>query len=345
RPAGPRALRGAVGARESPILRRALRSVGRRARQGDCRRDGARRPRGSREGRGEDVQRWHEAAAESRCGPAARPGHPAPRRADGRRRSAEPQRDLRESHRAEKTGQGAALHDALHGGSRTPRRPHRHHRSRQGDRRRHARGAAEGRACQPGNRVPGADGKEPAGLMTPLLAMIRKDLQLFFSDRRSVIVSFAVPIAIASFFGSIFSGPSRSGEPAKITVMVVDQDGSTISKAIVAGATADRSLRLTPADADTERDSVRRGKTAVGIIIPKSFGEKAGAAFFGNGEKPELELVYDPSRSTELAMVRGIMTQHVMEAVSKEMFGGQQGRTYIAQALPEIEKSTMDPQQ
>ena len=52
----------------------------------------------------------------------------------------------------------------------------------------------------------------------PLLAMVRKDLQLFFSDRRSVIVSFVVPIAIASFFGSIFSGPRHNGEPAKIAV-------------------------------------------------------------------------------------------------------------------------------
>ena len=43
----------------------------------------------------------------------------------------------------------------------------------------------------------------------PLLAMVRKDLQLFFSDRRSVIVSFVVPIAIASFFGSVFSGAGQ----------------------------------------------------------------------------------------------------------------------------------------
>ena len=56
-------------------------------------------------------------------------------------------------------------------------------------------------------------------MLTPLAAMVRKDLQLFFSDRRSVIVSFFVPIAIASFFGSIFSGPSRDGEPARIAVM------------------------------------------------------------------------------------------------------------------------------
>ena len=70
--------------------------------------------------------------------------------------------------------------------------------------------------------------------MIPLLAMIRKDLQLFFSDRRSVIVSFVVPIAIASFFGSIFNGP-RTGEPAKIAGSLIDQDETAISKAIVAG--------------------------------------------------------------------------------------------------------------
>ena len=84
---------------------------------------------------------------------------------------------------------------------------------------------------------------------TPIAAMIRKDLQLFFSDRRAVIMSFAVPIAIASFFGSIFSGPSRNAEPARIAVAIVDQDLSAISRGIVAGAQTDRNLKIDlPAD-------------------------------------------------------------------------------------------------
>jgi ABC-2 type transport system permease protein len=182
-------------------------------------------------------------------------------------------------------------------------------------------------------------------MLTPLAAMVRKDLQLFFSDRRSVIVSFLVPIAIASFFGSIFSGPSRSSEPARIAVMMVDHDDSAISKAIVAGAQGDRNLKLALVDDDGARDSVRRGKTSVAVIIPKGFGEASGAAFFGTGDKPELQTLYDPSRGTELAMVRGIMTQHVMEAVSREMFGGAQGRAYLEKTIPQIEASGMNPQQ
>ena len=47
--------------------------------------------------------------------------------------------------------------------------------------------------------------------LTSVFAMIRKDLRVFASDRRAVIMSFVAPIAIASFFGSIFSG-SGNGE-------------------------------------------------------------------------------------------------------------------------------------
>ena len=180
---------------------------------------------------------------------------------------------------------------------------------------------------------------------TPLRAMIRKDLLLFFSDRRSVIVSFVVPIAIASFFGAIFSGSSGDREPARIAVAMIDLDGSAISKGIVAGANADRNLKIsTPTELEA-RESVRGGKLAAAVVIPKGFGEAAGAAFFGDGEKPPLNIMFDPSRSIEQAMVRGVMTQHVMEAVSREMFGGQQGRAMVKKTLPQIQQSNMPPDQ
>ena len=181
--------------------------------------------------------------------------------------------------------------------------------------------------------------------LTPIVAMIRKDLQLFFSDRRAVIMSFAVPIAIASFFGSIFSGPSRDAEPARIAVAVVDQDDSAVSRGIVAGAQADRNLKITlPAEAEA-RDAVKRGTTVVAVIVPKGFGDAAGRAFLANGEKPPLGVVYDPSHAMELAMVRGVMTEHIMQAVSKEMFSGAQGRALVDETLPRVQSSAIPDDQ
>jgi ABC-2 type transport system permease protein len=182
--------------------------------------------------------------------------------------------------------------------------------------------------------------------MTPLVAMVRKDLQLFFSDRRAVIMSFAVPIAIASFFGAIFSGPSnKNTEAAKIPVVIVDQDNSVISNAIIASAKADRTFALTTATADSARDQVRRGKMTVGVIIPNGFGDAAGKAFFSGAGKPQLELLYDPSHAMELAMVRGIFVEHVMQAVSKEMFTGSSGRKQVDEALKNLASTGMPPEQ
>ena len=179
--------------------------------------------------------------------------------------------------------------------------------------------------------------------LIPLLAMIRKDLLLFFSDRRSVIVSFVVPIAIASFFGAVFAGGGQNREPARIAIAILDQDGSAISKAVVAGAETDKNLKVAKPTEAEARELVKTGKTPVAVIFPKGFGDASGQAFFGNGEKPVLTLLHDPSKTIELAMVRGVMTQHVMEAVSKEMFGGDQGRQLIEKTLPQIQASTSMP--
>jgi ABC-2 type transport system permease protein len=181
--------------------------------------------------------------------------------------------------------------------------------------------------------------------LIPLLAMVRKDLQLFFSDRRSVIVSFVVPIAIASFFGSIFGGPSQNSEAAKIAVAIIDQDGTAISQGIVTGMQGDRNFKVTTPTEAEARDAVRRGRLAAAVIVPRGFGDAAGSAFFGDGEKPALNVIFDPSRSTEKAMVSGIMTQHVMESVSREMFGGAQGKAMVERTLPQIQGSQMPDDQ
>ena len=177
--------------------------------------------------------------------------------------------------------------------------------------------------------------------LTPFLAIIRKDVQLFFSDRRAVIMAFVMPIAIGSFFGMLFSGQRSSDEVTKIPVLLVDRDNSTISKSIVAGIAGDKNLSGEAAALEEARDKVRRGNATVAIIIPEGFGEAAGRAFFRGTNKPQLEFLYDPSHSFELAMVRGLMTQHVMEAVSREMFNGSEGQRMVEEALAESDAMQM----
>ena len=181
--------------------------------------------------------------------------------------------------------------------------------------------------------------------LVPVVAMIGKDLRLFFSDRRAVIMSFAVPIAIASFFGAIFPGSSRNAEPARITVTLVDEDDSAISRAIVAGAKSDVNLAVTTAAAAAARERVRRGATSVAVVIPAGFGDAAGRALFGGADKPRLDVLFDPSHTAEVAMVRGILTEHAMQAVSRAMFGGEAGPRLMAETLSRLNGSTLPDDQ
>ena len=89
-------------------------------------------------------------------------------------------------------------------------------------------------------------------------ALVRKDLQIFFSDARAVLLTLAVPIAIASFFGYVFSGPASGAAPAKIRIAVVDGDASAISKAIVERTAADPGLDVTRPGLDAARSRTER---------------------------------------------------------------------------------------
>ncbi len=174
--------------------------------------------------------------------------------------------------------------------------------------------------------------------MNALFALVKKDLQLFFQDRRGVLFAFVAPVAIAAFFGAV-TAPRKSTEAGKIDVLVVDQDGSAISRAITAGLTKDPALAVAPAKIDVARESVRKGKAQVAVVLPKGLGEQSSGAFFGTGEKPVIAILHDPSHAAEPAMVRGILTQYAMEAVSQEAFAGEGGERALDDAIRDLAAS------
>ena len=177
-----------------------------------------------------------------------------------------------------------------------------------------------------------------------LLVLVRKDLQLFFHDRRAVTLSFAVPLVLASFFAVIFGGAPGGGEGggARFTIGVADLDGSALSRRIVEAMAGDESLDVETGTAAEVRDRIRRGKSVAGVVIPPGFGERAPRAMFAPGPKPELTLLHDPTHAAEAGMVRGLLTRHVMESVSASAFGPG-GLGMLRERLAEIEKSDMAP--
>jgi hypothetical protein len=58
-------------------------------------------------------------------------------------------------------------------------------------------------------------------------------------------------------------------ESSRIPVLLIDQDGSAISREIVTRLEADKTLGVKPSALEEARAAVRKGTATVGIVIPK----------------------------------------------------------------------------
>ena len=169
--------------------------------------------------------------------------------------------------------------------------------------------------------------------MNAFLALVKKDLILYFSNKRALIITLAAPIAIAAFFGSLFG--NSDSKPTHVPVAIVDQDKSSLSRQIILGMKEDSALNVLELDEAEALTQVQKGKVRAAIVLPPKFGELAGRAMFSATAKPEVKIHYDPSQSIALAMVRGMLSQYVMKAVTQSMMGSG-GTKMISDARADV---------
>jgi ABC-2 type transport system permease protein len=169
--------------------------------------------------------------------------------------------------------------------------------------------------------------------MTAFLALVRKDILQYLGNRRALVMSLVAPVLIAAFFGSLFGG--KGAGPSNIPVALTDLDRSPASQEVVAALLAEPALQLTLLAAPQGQAEVQAGKVRAWVTLPEGFGKQATAALFG-GAKPEVGLVFDPSQSTVVPMLRGLLAQHAMKAVGQRAFGGdgKAGAGGLALSLP-----------
>ena len=168
--------------------------------------------------------------------------------------------------------------------------------------------------------------------ITAFFALVRKDLVLYFSNRRALVMSIAAPIVIAAFFGSLF-GPS-SDKPSKIAVALTDLDHSALSQRVATSMAADGALEMKPLDEAAAAAAVRAGKVRAAIVLPAGFGAAAPQALLGGSTRPVVRVQYDPSQAAGLAIVRGLFAQHVMESIGQGMAAMPGARAGAGFTLP-----------
>ena len=145
--------------------------------------------------------------------------------------------------------------------------------------------------------------------MKRIFTMALKDLKLLSRDKMGAFFILGFPILMGLFFGVIMTGTGPGGGSSKMSVCIVDQDQSKVSKQFVESLMQNNSIELEQvSDIEEAKTSVRKGKRVAMLVLDEDFGETAGVFW---ADAPTIQIGVDPSRNAESAMLQGF----VMEAI------------------------------
>ena len=157
-----------------------------------------------------------------------------------------------------------------------------------------------------------------------------KDLRLLLRDRAAAFFTFVFPLAIALFFGYVFSG--TTSEPLRVAAFV--EQSSPAATMLIQALDEDDGFKLTVTDARaTGEQLVRRGDAVALVIVPAAYAEGIDGVFSGGGAK--LGLVVDPSRRAEGAMLVG----KIHEVAFRTVFATVGDPVQFARVLDRMEES------
>jgi len=168
--------------------------------------------------------------------------------------------------------------------------------------------------------------------MNAVLALALKDLRLLARNRAALFFALVWPLIVAVLFGVVFGG--GGGATGKPRVAVVDLDRSAGSAEFASGIGGIKELEVDALDEAPARDLVRQGKRVAAIVIPKGYGEASKRVF--HGEAPKVDLLIDPSRKAEQAMVSGMLQQIAGERFGKQLTDPAQSKEWIATARADL---------
>lgn len=148
--------------------------------------------------------------------------------------------------------------------------------------------------------------------MAAILAIVRKDFLQLRRDPAALFFTLGWPLIVAVMFGVLFGGDGGS-TPPKVTL--VDSDRSVQSTAFARTIEALDTLSVDRGGTvDTARDAVRRGERTAAIVVPKGWGASGGGGF--NPDAMAIDLLVDPSRKAEQAMLEGMLVGAAMQSLT-----------------------------
>jgi ABC-2 type transport system permease protein len=170
--------------------------------------------------------------------------------------------------------------------------------------------------------------------MSAVLAIALKDLRLLFRVKAAWFFTLCWPLIVAVIFGSLFGGPGSG--PSRLFIAITDEDQTPASKQFVDALAKRDGFDVLRTSVGEATDLVRRGRRVGAVRIPKGFGQASGRLFVG--DPPKVELLIDPSRQAETAMLQGFLLEQAAGRMQTLFSASPEGRVQITSMLADVKK-------
>lgn len=162
------------------------------------------------------------------------------------------------------------------------------------------------------------------------------EIRLFFRDRKAVLLTFLMPMALIFLFALIFGGTGKKSDMGTIQIGICDLDKSDQSKKLVASLDSNASFALEKfTDTLALRESVFKGDLSTGLVILPKQDENA------TDKRAPFLLFTDKTRKVEASIVQPLLTAELMRSNGETLF-----KPMIMQRIrdkwPDMDNATFD---
>lgn len=162
-----------------------------------------------------------------------------------------------------------------------------------------------------------------------IVTIVQAGFRSLRRDRVAFILSFVLPIAFFTIFGFVFGNMHGSSTP-RVSVLVVDEDHTSASQALIRGLIREPSLSVAthpgltkenpPADytAATAEAAVHNGVASAALIIPSGFSSHP-ISFGPDSDGPTFQILHDSSDPVAAQVLAGMLQKTIMMSLPATM--------------------------
>ncbi|MBX7094287.1 MAG: ABC transporter permease [Flavobacteriales bacterium] len=144
-----------------------------------------------------------------------------------------------------------------------------------------------------------------------MIRITLKDLRLFFSDKKAVLLTFLMPVGLITLFVFAFGGNGGNNNDIELDVLVADNAQTPESKQLIAELDSLPALKVQEVDEKKLRSIIQKGDRTGGLIILPAYEsrmEKGESGFV---------FVFDQAKAAEASMLKGLISAKIFRVAGK----------------------------